>query len=62
MKILVFEWLVGGGVAGDKTTPPDDPFLVQGASMYGAILDDCLKLGAEVHSPLDPQHSPRFSP
>jgi predicted ATP-grasp superfamily ATP-dependent carboligase len=54
MKILVFEWLVGGGVAGDDTLPLDDPFLIQGAGMYGAILEDCLKLGAEVHSPLDP--------
>ena len=55
MRILVFEWLVGGGAAGDQTMSPDDPFLMQGADMYGAILDDCLKLGLEVVSPLDPQ-------
>ena len=57
MKILVFEWLVGGGIAGEAAIPSSDPFLVQGAGMYGAILDDCLKLGAEVLSPLDPQYT-----
>lgn len=61
MRILVFEWLVGGGAAGEEALPPDDPFLVQGAGMYGAILDDCLKLGAEVHSPLDPRHTQAIS-
>ena len=55
MKILVFEWLVGGGTAGQAAIPGDDPFLIQGAGMYGAILDDCLSLGAEVLSPLDPR-------
>ena len=55
MKILVFEWLVGGGTAGQAAIPGDDPFLIQGAGMYGAILDDCLSIGAEVLSPLDPR-------
>ena len=57
MKILVFEWLVGGGIAGDTSIPTSDPFLVQGASMYGAVLDDCAALGAEVLSPLDLQYT-----
>lgn len=57
MKILVFEWLIGGGIAGGASIPSSDPFLAQGAGMYGAILDDCLTLGAEVLSPLDPQYT-----
>jgi len=57
MKILVFEWLVGGGIAGEADISSSDPFLVQGAGMYRAILDDCLMLGAEVLSPLDPRRS-----
>ncbi len=60
MRILVFEWLVGGGVAGDQSLSPDDPFLAQGADMYGAIVDDCLELGFEVASPLDPQRAERI--
>ncbi len=53
MKIFVFEWMVGGGMAGEAAPPAHDPFLQQGASMFGAILDDCLKLGVDVLSPLD---------
>jgi len=54
MKVLVFEWLVGGGIAGDTAMPSNDPFLVQGADMYGAILKDCFNLGLDVLSPVDP--------
>ena len=53
MKVLVFEWLVGGGLLPNPPLPAGDPLLLQGASMFAAVVDDCLKCGAEVIGPVD---------
>ena len=53
MKVLVFEWLIGGGLLPHPPLPAGDPLLLQGASMFAAVVDDCLKCGAEVIGPID---------
>ena len=53
MKVLVFEWLVGGGLLSKPPLPADDPLLLQGASMFAAVVDDCINCGAEVVAPID---------
>ena len=54
MKVLVFEFMTGGGVA-DQHPLNDElsDFLRQGRSMLEAVCEDFLEIGAEVTVPID---------
>ena len=63
MKMLVFEWMVGGGMLAQTDTGEDasfngafvdDPFFCQGLEMYLSVVEDALAAGVEVATVLDP--------
>lgn len=54
MKILLFEWLTGGGLWSDGQAPAQSPVLVeQGAGMLAEVGIDLLSAGHEIILPVD---------
>ncbi len=62
MKILIFEWLSGGGLWLDrKVHDPDGAIRLQGERMLEAITQDFLAAGVDVVIPLDGRGEDRFT-
>ena len=60
MKVLVFEWMVGGGLLHANSpavgmSDSDESFLKQGAAMFSAVTEDLIAAGHRVIAPLDPR-------
>lgn len=54
MKILVFEWMLGGGLWVDRQAPDEaDSIWQQGAAMCRTVADDFTTAGCEVLVPVD---------
>jgi predicted ATP-grasp superfamily ATP-dependent carboligase len=54
MKILLFEWLVGGGtIESDCPLDRKDCFFEQGSAMFSAMVDDFIATGHQVVAPID---------
>lgn len=53
-RILIFEWMMGGGLWIDNQLPdPDCPFQSQGRSMLEALARDLDQLGCQIQVPVD---------
>ena len=60
MKVLVFEWLTGGGLLIDRRPfNPLDSMVRQGRLMLEALCDDLRRAGIQTTSPID-HHAAQF--